>query len=162
MEIIQEFQAYIASQKAVGTQFILIGIGLLVIAILFHFSGSSQLSSGLKIGAAICGLLIISGGVGYRTTETKLLRSQTALYQKNQSEFKKVETERMQKVVKDYPIYQIIFGSFIILSLLIVWVVKKPFWHGVAFSVMILFIAVIIVEGYSHKSIKSYFEYLTM
>ena len=160
MDALQEFETYIAAQKNVAIQFIIIGVGLLLLSILLQFLGKGSLSNGLKIGALVCGLLIFIGGIAYHNTETKLLKTQTSLYQKSKIEFQQVETKRMQKVLKDYPIYQIVFGGFIILSLLVVFFVKNPFWHGVAFAVIIYNVAVLIVEAYSHQSIVQYYKSL--
>ena len=159
MDGLQQFEIYIEAQKNVAIQFILIGVVLIVTALLLHLWGKGELSAGLRIGALVCGCLILVGGIVYRNTEANLLKSTTD--QKSPAEFKQQETERMEKVVRDYPVYQFVFGGFIILSLLIVCFVKAPFWHGVAFSVISLFVLVMIAEAYSHQSIKTYFENLT-
>jgi len=158
--VLQQLESYILAQKNVALQFIMIGIALLIFSTLLHIMGKGSLSNGLRIGSLICGLFILIGGIAYKNTENKLLQTQTVLYQKSKVEFKQVETERMQKVMKDYPIYQIVFGSFIVLSLLVIWLVKNPYWHGIAFSVILLFTAVMIVEAFSQQSIKLYFEFL--
>lgn len=161
MEALQQLEIYITAQKNVAIQFIIIGVVLIVLAVLLYLFGKETLSNGLKIGALICGCFILIGGIAYLNTENKLLKTQTELYQKSPTEFQQIETERMQKVTKDYLVYQIAFGSLIVLSLLVVWFVKNQYWHGIAFSVMLLFVAVMIVEAYSHSSIKAYFEFLT-
>lgn len=160
MELLAHFETYINAQKSVGNQFILIGGLLLIVAAWSHFSDVSTLTSGLKAGSLICGLLILIGGFGYRSTETTLLKKQTELFHQNQIEFKQVETERMAKVKKDYPIYQIVFGGFIILSVLMIWFVKNTYWHGVAFAILILMVGVMIVEAFSQRSINQYYESL--
>lgn len=161
MDLLQHLETYITAQKGVGMHFVLIGIGLLIIASLSHFFGESPLANGLKIGALICGLLILIGGIGYRITEDRLLGKQTELFHNDMAEFQQVETERMVKVVKEYPVYQMVFGSFIILALLVVWFVKNPFWHGVAFAVIILCTCVMISEAFSQLSIRAYHDILT-
>ena len=114
MELLEHFEAYISAQKGVGTQFVLIGLLLLGVAIWAHVGGSSPLTSGLKTGALVCGVLILAGGFGYRSTEANLLKTQTELFNTDQSQFREVETERMAKVKKDYPVYQMVFGGFIV------------------------------------------------
>lgn len=160
MELLAHLETYINAQKSVGTQFILIGVLLLAMAVWPHFSDVNPLTSGLKTGSLICGLLILIGGFGYRYTETTLLKKQTELFQRNQTEFMQVETERMAKVKKDYPVYQIVFGGFIILSLLLIWFVKNTYWHGIAFAILILMVGVMIVEAFSQRSINLYYESL--
>ena len=160
MEVLQQLETYITAQKNVAFQFIMLGAFLIILELLLQFLGKSNLSSGLKIGALICGLFILVGGIAYNSTENKLLQTQTSLYQKSKVEFQQVEIQRMAKVKKDYPIYQMVFGGLIILSLLVVWFAKNPFWHGIAFSAMILFIVIMIIEAYSQRSINLYYQSL--
>ena len=160
MEALQQLEVYITAQKNVAFQFIGIGIGLLILATFLHFLGEGNLSSGLKIGAIVCGCFILFGGIAYLNTENRLLQSQTEIHQKNPTEFMQVEKERMAKVMQDYPVYQMVFGGFIIAAILLVWFVANPYWHGVGFAVITLFSLVMIVEAYSHQSIKSYFAFL--
>ncbi len=161
MTLLTHLETYIAAQKNVGTQFIIIGVLLPIVAAWAHFSASSPLNSGLKTGALIGGLLILAGGFGYRYTETTLLKNQTTLFQKDQAEFRQVEAERMAKVKKDYPVYQMVFSAFIVVALLVILLVKDTYWHGVSFAVLILMVGVLIIEAYSQRSINMYYEYLT-
>ena len=160
MSSLQQFEAYISAQKNVAIQFVAIGVGLILLALLLHYFGKSSLSNGLKTGSLICGFFILVGGIAYNITENKLCQTQTILYQKSKVEFQEVETERMQKVVKGYPIYQIVGVGFIILSLMVILFVKQPFWNGVAFAVIIYWVGFLLVEAYSHQSIKVYFDFL--
>ncbi|MBV6652887.1 MAG: hypothetical protein KI786_03975 [Mameliella sp.] len=161
MEALQQLEIYIAAQKNVAFQFILIGVLLFILAAVFHFLGKGDLSAGLRTGSIVCGCFILIGGIAYQNTEHKLLETQKALYHESAEQFQQQEAARMEKVVKDYPVYQMVFGGFIMLSLLVVLFVSKPYWHGIAFSVIILFVLVMISEAFSHQSIKSYFEFLT-
>lgn len=161
MDTFSQFEIYISAQKNVAIQFMLIGSVLLLAATCFHFFGKGELSVGLRNGALICGIFILIGGIAYQNTENKLLVTSKSLFEENPQEFKKQEKQRMQKVIRDYPVYQFVFGGLIILSLLIVWFIDSSFWHGVAFSVILLAIGVMVVEAYSHQSIKTYTEYLT-
>ena len=154
------FETYITAQKAVGLHFILLGVGLLVIAIIAHIMGSTTLATGLKTGALICGLMMIASGIGYRMTETKLLAKQTQLFEKDAANFQQIETERMAKVIKDYPMYQIVLIALIISALLIIWFTKNPYWHGISYAAIIMFVGFMMIEAFSQYSIKAYFQAL--
>lgn len=159
--MLSSFEVYITAQKNVAYQFMFLGAALITLALLFHFFGKGELSQGLRTGALICGGLILVGGLGYLNTENKLFESQKALYQEDSEKFISVETTRMAKVLKDYPAYQYVTGSIIILSVLILWFGHKAFWHGIAFSVIIFSVAFLMVEAFSHQSIKTYYEQLS-
>lgn len=161
MKTLSQFQIYIDAQKAVGIQFILVGAGIVIVSALAHFLGSSELTSGLKVGALAAGLFISISGYAYRETEIKLLHSQTLLFNKDHIAFRLTETKRMEKVLKDYPIYQIVFGSFIVIALIFILSTTYSFWCGIALSIILLSTGVMIVEAYSHHSIKHYYTYLS-
>jgi glucan phosphoethanolaminetransferase (alkaline phosphatase superfamily) len=157
MEILKSLESYTLAQKMVGTSFMIIGVILLLVAISLHiFTNQTTLSNGLKIGSLICGILILVGGFGYKNFSSKTQLKQIEVYKKSKKNFFEQEQVRMEKVEKDYPIYQIFFGAFIVFAVVIVLLTKRPFWHGIAFSVMILFTSVMIIEAFSHKSITDY------
>ena len=158
--MLEHLETYIQAQKTVASLFMLIGGLLFLLAIAAHFAGKTDLLNGLKYGAIVCGLLILLGGLGYRATESKLLEKQTSLYQQSEQRFQQEEYQRMENVVKSYPTYQWTFAALILISLLVILFTTKPFWHGVAFAVMLLHAAVLLVEAVSHRSIMAYFNVL--
>ncbi len=161
MEIIQGLEAYTSAQKAVGASFIFLGVFLLLLAgLVWFFAPAGQLTNGLKMGFLISGLLIGMGGFSYLNFSADVLHNGSQLYEKGKTEFVKSENERMQKVEKGYPVYQMVFAIFITLALAVIFFVNRPFWSGISFAVIILFTGIMIVEAYSHKSIYCYAEEL--
>jgi hypothetical protein len=157
MEILKSLGEYTIAQKLVGTSLMVIGILLIVFAIINNYAFSqTELVKGLKFGSLICGIFILIGGFGYNNFNAKTELKQIEIHNQSKDNFLKQENIRMKKVIKDYLVYQIVFGSFIIISILIIWFAKNPFWHGIAFSIIILFTSVMIIEANSHKSIMSY------
>ncbi|MET2985209.1 hypothetical protein [Aureibaculum conchae] len=158
--MISAFETYISAQKTVGLHFILLGISLLLTAIIAQIIGSSALANGIKTGTLICGFMMIASGIGYRITESKLLEKQTQLFQKEEVSFQKIETERMAKVIKEYPIYQMVSIAFIIATLLFIYFIKNPYWQGISYAIIIMFVGFMIIEAFSQHSINAYFENL--
>ena len=161
MKTLNQFQIYIDAQKGVGVQFMLVGAGLMIVSLLAHLLGGSVIVNGIKIGALAAGLFISISGYAYRNTEIKLLNFQTQLFHKDHIAFHLTETKRMEKVLKDYPIYQIVFGAIIAVALTIIRSTSYSFWCGIAFSLILLSIGIMIVEALSHHSIKQYYTYLS-
>ncbi|MFK8054778.1 MAG: hypothetical protein AB8F78_01555 [Saprospiraceae bacterium] len=160
MDLQSELEIYISAQKAVGTQFIAVGVGLLLTAFISHMFGEGPLASGLKIGGIVCGLLISGGGFLYRYTETTLLENQSTLYRLNSEKFALEEGARMEKVVSDFPKYQITFRAILLAGMIAVLVTESPFWHGVSFTIMGMMIGVLIAEAFSKSSIMTYHQAL--
>lgn len=159
--MIEPFEIYINAQKSIANYMLAFGLILLLTAFLIHFSTSIPLFLGLKIGLLLFGLFSSVGGYGYKKTEEKLQKSQTFLYQENPVEFKQKEKERMAKVVKNFPLIQMIFVVIIVVSLITNLFINKAFVNGLLFSLVIFLVGNMIIESVSKKSIDSYYEKLS-
>ncbi|MFK7948747.1 MAG: hypothetical protein AB8G11_14235 [Saprospiraceae bacterium] len=160
--MIEVLELYTKAQKTVGSQFIIIGVCLLIIAGITWFGlPTTEFHNGLKVSSLTCGLLISIGGLVYfnfsQTTHDKIVK----IHQESETKFIQTEQIRMTKVLKDYPIYQIVFATFIVIALLLIFVVNQPFWIGVACPIIGLFVGVLIVEYISKTSIDNYFLFLS-
>lgn len=157
MNILQLLETYASAQKWVGTNFIILGAILIVLAGVFAlFVTKSPLASGMKWGALVCGLLIIAGGISYGNFNKKILNEGESLFNKSKTEFVQYEHERMEKVDSGFLTYQLVFTAFVVASLVVMLFVKAPVLKGIAFAVAILFIGQLIIEGFSHASIEEY------
>jgi len=162
MEVLQSLEVYTVSQKAVGIQFGVIGVVLLIAAgCLYFFNSTTDFSNGLKVGLLVWGLFGLVSGIGYHTFSVKLHEKALEQHAQNQEEFVRAEVPRMQKVLSDYPKYQLAFAAFIVISLLVIFIVGKPFWTGIAFATILFNVGMMIVEAYSHISIKAYIDALS-
>lgn len=161
MKIIEAFEAYIAAQKALSNQFLILCGVLILIAIITHFAfPTTTMTIWLKRSLVVCGLFIALGGFSYGNFNNKVSDSGHAHYHQNSVEFAQAEQVRMEKVVKQFPYYQITFALFIVASLLVVLFVPSPQAKGVAFAVILLFVGCMIVEQVSHTSIVEYADSL--
>ncbi|WP_421918396.1 hypothetical protein [Marinifilum sp.] len=157
MNILQSLEAYASAQKWVAINFMILGSILLILAGIFaFFVAKSPMASGMKWGSLAAGILIIAGGLSYLNFNEKTKQESTAIYQKDVAEFVQYEHERMEKVDKGFIWYQITFAAFVLAALIVIIFVKSPVLKGVAFSVAILFIGQLLIEGFSHKSIAEY------
>lgn len=157
MNLLQSLEAYTNAQKWVGTNFIILGIVLLILAAVFaFFVAKSPMATGLKWGALATGLLIIVGGFFYRSFCDKTQDEARAIYEKDKTEFVQYEHERMEKVDKGFLTYQITFAVFVLAAIIVILFVNSPVAKGISYAVAILFIGILLIEGFSHKSISTY------
>ncbi len=157
MNILQSLETYTDAQKSVGTNFIILGILLLILAGIFAFFVSkSPMASGLQWGAISTGVFIIVGGISYHNFCEKTQRESAAIYKEDVAGFVQFEHERMEKVDKGFLIYQLTFAAFVVAALIIIVFIQAPVLKGVAFSVAILFLGIMLIEGFSHQSISEY------
>ncbi len=161
MNILQSLEAYTNAQKGLGTNFIILGVFLLIISAVFAFFVSkSQMATGLKCGALVAGVFIILGGFTYRNFSEKTKNDAITIYEKDATEFVQFEHERMEKVDKGFLTYQIVFAVFVLAALIVIVFIKSPLAKGIAFAIAILFIGQLLIEGFSHKSIREYTDIL--
>ena len=66
----------------------------------------------------------------------------------------------MEKVDKGFLTYQIVFAVFVLAALIVIVFIKSPLAKGIAFAIAILFIGQLLIEGFSHKSIREYTDIL--
>ena len=159
--MLEQLEIYIDAQKTIANYMLAFGFIMLLLAILIHFLGSDALLLGLKIGLVVFGLFSSVGGYGYKMTEEKLLKSQTLLYQVNTEEFHQKEKERMEKVVKYFPLIQIVFVTIVIISLVTNLFLDKAIIKGILFSIVVFSVGNMIIESVSKKSVDTYFEKLS-
>ncbi len=159
--MLEDLEVYINSQKIIASYMLAFGFIMLLLAILIHFSGSNTLLLGLKIGLLIFGLISVVGGYGYKKTVEKLLRSQTLLHKENEIKYKEKEKERMAKVIKNFPLVQMVFVVIILIALVINILLNKYFVNGLLFSLVFFLVGNLIIESVSKKSIVIYFEKLS-
>lgn len=159
MNIIESLDTYTSAQKYVGNNFIALGIILFCIAAVAWFvAPRTSLLSGLLWGAVICGILIIVGGLSYRSFCTKTQVQMTQTFEQDKNEFVQIEKQRMAKVVKEFPIYQYSFGACMVIALGVILFLNRPFVSGVSFAVLLMFLGVLIFEAFSKFSIDQYYD----
>lgn len=161
MELIKQFEIYIAAQKATGIQFLAYGGLILIATILIHFSQLNPITQGLRNGFAVISILLITSGVGFYMNQNKLLETKIEAYQLDKKEFKKQEIDRMQKVNKSVPTIILSLSVILILLILVsIFFISNPLWKGVIFSVLIYILGLLILESISYLSVKNYLQSL--
>jgi len=159
--MLEQFETYISAQKTIANYMLAFGLIMLIACVLIHFSTSNTLFTGLKIGLFMFGLFSSFGGYGYKKTEEKLLKSQTLRYQENPTQFTQKEKARMTKLVKNFPVTQIVFVVLIVMALVTNLFVSKALVSGILFSLVLFSVGNLIIESVSKKSIHLYFEILS-
>lgn len=161
MDIIKNFEVYIAAQKATGIQFTVFGALFLISAILLHFSQLNPITQGLRNGFYVISILLMASGIGFIFNQTKLLETKMDTYQSDQKAFEQQEVDRMQQVNKS--VRNIILSLSIVLILVIlalIFLISQPLWKGVTFSVLIYLLGLLILESISYISVKNYLQSL--
>lgn len=158
--MLQHLEMYVSAQKTIGSYSMALGGFMIMLAVLFHFMEANPLFNGLKTGMLVVGLITLASGYGYRRAEENILRKQTVLYQESPLQFQQQEKERMEKVVKNIPLYLIGFIAVITGLLMVIFFTKNSFVHGILFSVIFFALGSMIIEKVSKTSIETYYQQL--
>lgn len=156
MNLEQALETYSEAQKIFGTRMMLIGCGLMTFAVYLHFIEDGRLYDGMKISALIAGLLVVLGGAYYHSYSIRVQKEQMEAFQQNPETFQSNELQRMEKVEKEFPTFQWIFGVILIAAVLLRLFGPNDYWHGVAYSIIILMSLQMILESISKLSIDAY------
>ena len=161
MQLIEHLEIYIQAQNGVGLIAILFGSVFLISALFLHLYGESGVSSGIRNGALVIGILLFAMGIGLHISQENLLKENKALYKYDKVEFQQTEIERMSKVKNNYPRQQIIMVGLVALSLAAFLVINNAVWQGVSLSVAVFMLGNIIIEAFSYLAILAYYKSLT-
>lgn len=162
MNIIESLELYTASQKMLAYRFLAIGIVLALCFLIITLVSSLEgpLWSGLKIGSVVCAGLIAGFAVVYinftNNTHDGLLERHAA----DTTSMLSFEIERMEKIVREFPIYQSFFAAMVLTGLGLL-LFASLFWQGVGFSILAMHATMMYFELHSKVAIMRHYEFIT-
>ena len=149
-----DIEKYFIAEKHESLVFLVIGIAVIVLALIFYFTAKTQVYRGAALPLLILGLMQAVAGytVVMRSDDQRI--SQVYAYDMNPDQLKTIELTRMRKVKTNFLIYRWIeIGAFIAGLILVILFYKQPlksYWlgFGITFTIMAaeLFIADFIAE----------------
>jgi len=147
-------EKYFMAEKHESLVFLVIGIAVIVLALIFYFTAKTQIFRGAALPLLILGLMQAVAGytVVMRSDDQRI--SQVYAYDMNPDQLKTIELTRMRKVKTNFLVYRWIeIGAFITGLILILLFSGQPlrsYWlgFGITFTIMAaeLFIADFIAE----------------
>jgi len=149
-----DIEKYFTAEKHESLVFLVIGIAVIVLALIFYFTAKTQVYRGAALPLLILGLMQAVAGytVVMRSDDQRI--SQVYAYDMNPDQLKTIELTRMRKVKTNFLVYRWIeIGAFIAGLILILLFFNQPlksYWlgFGITFTIMAaeLFIADFIAE----------------
>lgn len=162
MNIIESLELYTASQKILAYRFLAIGIVLalcfLIITLMNSLDG--PLWSGLKVGSLVCAILIIAFSLVYINFSNKTHNDLLERHSADQGAMLVFEVERMEKIVREFPIYKVFFSAMVLIGLGLM-VFASPYWQGVGFAIFAMHGTMIYFELHSKVAIDRHYELLS-
>ncbi len=156
MSLLQEMQLYFKGERNTGFSLLLLAFLLLFVVFYLWKIYKEPLGFGLMIPLTF---LILAGFLAApMLVKTSIKRNErfTALLAKNKAGFLKEETTRMQKVNKNWSRLKLLWASFILLSLAVVFFWKKEFGVGLALGVLLFSSTFLILDTFAEKRAERY------
>jgi hypothetical protein len=148
-----DIEKYFIAEKQESLVFLIIGIAVIVIGLVFYFAMKTQVYRGAAIPLLVLGLVQAVAGYAVYVKSDDQRVSQVYAYDMNPDQLKTVELTRMRKVKTNFLIYRWIeIGLFIAgIALIIIFKTEsKTFWLGFGLTLTLmaaeLFIADFIAE----------------
>jgi hypothetical protein len=153
---------YFKGEKHLG--FFLIGLGIAVLIFVGYLwqVHKGGLAYGMILPLLIFGLAGIGGGgfLVYRTNnQISELRN---LYQSDQRAFAAQEQPRMEKVNANWPRLKLAYAVIIVISLAMLFMVKKDWVTGLALALVLICSILLIVDIFAEKRATIYTEQIKL
>lgn len=133
------------------------GILLIITAILFWwFSGPATIFKGLSVILFAGGLIFGLGGYYAGSSAQKALQEKIQLYQTDKQQFFEKEALKVENIHQSWTGIKIFWTAFIMLGILLIFVIPKPFWTGIAIGAMVVGIIGHIEETVSMQHNEKY------
>lgn len=147
----EEMILYFRGERAIGITVLMIGV-VVVAALLYLWKGYKEpLGYGLMIPLA---LLVVAGfGLGPTliVTSNQRIERFTSLLKTDQAAFVKEEIPRMAKVNANWFPLKVTWAILLLLSLIVIFTVKREFWVGVALGFLVLSTTLFVVDSFAQK-----------
>ena len=159
MNIVESLELYTASQKLLALRFLAIGIVLALCFLIITFMNSlnGPLWSGLKVGSLVCSILIIAFSFVYINFSNKTHSDLLERHSLDQSAMLGFEVERMEKIVREFPMYKAFFAAMVLIGLGLM-VFANPYWQGIGFAILAMHGTMIYFELHSKMAIDRHYE----
>ncbi|HEY2648804.1 MAG TPA: hypothetical protein VGI38_06405 [Puia sp.] len=137
-----DIEKYFIAEKHESLVFLVIGIAVIVLALIFYFTAKTQIYRGAALPLLILGLMqAVAGYTVYMRSDDQRI-SQVYAYDMNPDQLKTIELTRMRKVKTNFLVYRWIeIGAFVAGLILIILFYNQPlrsYWlgFGIAFTIM--------------------------
>lgn len=115
------------------------GLVLVIAGILFRWlSSSPSIAQGLSIMLLIGGTIFSVGGYNAGSTTQRALPEKIQFYQTNKWAFLEKEVVKVESIHKAWTGIRIFWTAFIVLGLILIFSMTKPFWIGIAIGALLV------------------------
>jgi predicted membrane channel-forming protein YqfA (hemolysin III family) len=155
-----DIEKYFIAEKQESLLFCIVGIGAVLLSLIFFFNVKKHFYTGAAIPLLALGILMfIAGLIVYKRSDGDRIRNVYA-YDMNPGELKEKELPRMKTVMRNFVVYRyteiilllagsVIYGYFIR-------DLTNDFWRGLGMALALLALVALIADYFAEKRGRSY------
>lgn len=137
-----DIEKYFIAEKQESLVFLVIGIGAIVLALIFYAVVKTQISRGAALPLLVLGLIQAIAGYAVYVTSDDQRVGMVYAYDMNPDKLKTVELTRMRKVNTNFTIYRWVEISALAAGILMIILFRDPsaknFWYGFGISLTLM------------------------
>ncbi|MDD9894032.1 MAG: hypothetical protein OXT49_11110 [Gammaproteobacteria bacterium] len=157
-------ETYFSAEAAEMYCLVIVGVVLFVLAAVFWLKFSDRFSQGFAISLLVIGSVLTATCVGLLVRDTAnkdvLLEAVHGAKPVERKVIFATETERMQKVVDNYPNLRYISVAFMLLGSLLILFLSADLARAAGVGMVLLGVSVIIIDQYSEPRARTYLSAL--
>jgi hypothetical protein len=159
-----DIEKYFIAEKHESLVFLVIGLAVIIIALIFYFSAKTQIYKGAALPLLILGLMqTVAGYTVYMRSDDQRI-SQVYAYDMNPDQLKTIELTRMRKVKTNFMVYRWIeIGTLIAGLILVILFSKQPlksYWLGFGITLTMMAAELFIADFIAEKRAVHYISLL--
>ncbi|WP_312553280.1 hypothetical protein [Empedobacter brevis] len=160
MDILQQLQHFTKGELIQGKWMIGIAIIVLLPLVFFLFKSNLSLQKGMAIPVGLLMAISIVYGSYVLYSKPKYLTETEKEIQLNPKEKLDSELQKVKTDDKSYTTLKYVWGTCVIVSIVLYFVVGKDFHKGLSLGFAILFLSFLIIDSFFHQRLNSYLEEL--
>lgn len=161
MDILKAATEWARAEVFSSTFFIFFGILFILGCIGFWQLGKTDIAKAFVWPTLVCGLLILTVGVGLFFTNKSRIQSFTKAYNADTPAFIESEIARTEGSMKEYQliVFKIIPLIIVVCAVLIIFV-DKPLWRAIATTTIAMMVVILLVDNNANGRIEAYHDQL--
>lgn len=158
MDFVEQMQLYFRGEKLTGVTVAFLAIVLLITSAGLWWIVKDSFARGLGSVLCVLGMVALLGGVGLALKTPKQVSALAQLYHENGVGAVATEGERMEKVVRNFKYYRVIFIVAALLAVGLLLLVKSDIAAGISVGLLVFSLLGVTIDYYAEQRAKVYLE----
>lgn len=158
MDFVEQMQLYFRGEKITGITVALVAIVLLIASAGLWLIVKDSFARGLGSVLCVLGVFAFLGGVGLVLKTPKQVSGLAKLYQENGVGAVATEGERMEKVVRNFKYYRVVFILAALVAVGLLLLVKSDIAAGIAVGLLGFSLLGVTIDYYAEQRARVYLE----